>query len=100
MRKTWNAVSSERNTDVDEIAASPRGQVRSQLSDSPACQSRKTVASAVCVFLPNRAEDCYTVEYEGRIHIVERVPARVSEETGEQYFTPETVGRINALHST
>ena len=39
----------------------------------------------------------YTLEYEGRVYIVKHVPARVSEETGEQYFAPETVERIHAL---
>ena len=39
----------------------------------------------------------YTIEYEGNVYIVEHVPARVSPETGEQYFAPETVERIRAL---
>ena len=39
----------------------------------------------------------YTVEYGGQIFIVEHVPAKVSQETGEQYFAPETVERIRAL---
>jgi len=39
----------------------------------------------------------YTVEYGGRVYIFEHVPAKVSEETGEQYFAPETVEHIRAL---
>jgi YgiT-type zinc finger domain-containing protein len=39
----------------------------------------------------------YTLEYEGRIYIIEHVPAKVSDETGEQYFEPETVERVRAL---
>jgi YgiT-type zinc finger domain-containing protein len=39
----------------------------------------------------------YTLEVEGRIVIVENVPARVCEETGEQYFSPETVERLQQL---
>ncbi len=39
----------------------------------------------------------YTLEYEGQIYIIEHVPAKVSEETGEQYFAPDTVERIRAL---
>lgn len=39
----------------------------------------------------------YTLEYEGKFYIVEHVPARVCKETGEQYFAPETVERIQAL---
>lgn len=33
----------------------------------------------------------YTLELEGKFYIVENVPARVNEETGEQYFAPDTV---------
>jgi YgiT-type zinc finger domain-containing protein len=39
----------------------------------------------------------YTVELGGRFYIVEHVPARVCQETGEQFFSPETVERIQAL---
>ncbi len=43
------------------------------------------------------AKVTYTVEYDGRVYIVEHVPAKVSQETGEQYFAPETVERIRTL---
>jgi hypothetical protein len=33
----------------------------------------------------------YTLEFEGKFYIVENVPARVNEETGEQFFSPSTV---------
>ena len=36
----------------------------------------------------------YTLEHAGRFYIVENVPARVDEETGEQYFAPSTVERL------
>ncbi len=36
----------------------------------------------------------YMLELEGRFFIVENVPARVNVETGEQYFSPETVERL------
>ena len=39
----------------------------------------------------------YTLEHEGRFYIIRHVPARVCEETGEQYFAPGTVERIQAL---
>ena len=39
----------------------------------------------------------YAVNYEGKVYIFEHVPARVSPETGEQYFPPETVQRIHTL---
>lgn len=42
-------------------------------------------------------EVSYAVEFGGRFYIVEHVPARVCEETGEQYFSPETVDRIQAI---
>lgn len=39
----------------------------------------------------------YTVEVDGRIIVIEHVPARVCVETGEQFFTPQTVERIHAI---
>jgi YgiT-type zinc finger domain-containing protein len=39
----------------------------------------------------------YTLEYDGKVFIVENVPARVCRETGEQYFAPETVERIQTI---
>lgn len=36
----------------------------------------------------------YVLEMEGRLLVIENVPARVSEDTGEQLFSPETVERI------
>ena len=41
--------------------------------------------------------DCrvtYTLAHEGQFYIVENVPARVDEETGEQFFAPATVERL------
>ena len=42
-------------------------------------------------------EVTYTIEHAGRFYIIEHVPARVCEETGEQFFSPETVEHIHAL---
>lgn len=42
-------------------------------------------------------EVTYTLELDGKFYIVEHVPARVCPETGEQFFSPETVERIQAL---
>ena len=36
----------------------------------------------------------YTLEMDGKFVIIENVPARVSVETGEQFFSPETVERL------
>lgn len=36
----------------------------------------------------------YSIELDGKFNIVENVPARVNEETGEQYFAPHTVEQI------
>lgn len=36
----------------------------------------------------------YILEKDGRLFVIENVPARVSLETGEQLFSPETVERI------
>ena len=39
----------------------------------------------------------YTLWHEGRLCVVENVPARVSTETGEQFFAPATVERLHAI---
>ncbi|MDL1910795.1 YgiT-type zinc finger protein [Chloroflexi bacterium CFX6] len=39
----------------------------------------------------------YTLEMEGRLIVIENVPARVNVETGEQLFAPETVERLQKL---
>ena len=39
----------------------------------------------------------YTLEHQGKFYIVENVPARVCQETGEQYFAPETVEHLQEL---
>ena len=36
----------------------------------------------------------YTLEMNGKFVIIENVPARVCEETGEQFFSPDTVERL------
>jgi YgiT-type zinc finger domain-containing protein len=43
------------------------------------------------------AQVTYTLEVGGKFCIVENVPARVCRETGEQFFSPETVEHIQAL---
>ena len=39
----------------------------------------------------------YTVQVGGKIVIVENVPARVCVETGEQFFSPETVELLQKM---
>lgn len=39
----------------------------------------------------------YTLEMDGKLHVVENVPARVDEETGERYFAPHTAERLQAI---
>ncbi len=39
-------------------------------------------------------EVTYTLELKGQFMIVEHVPARVSLRTGERFFSPETVERL------
>ena len=36
----------------------------------------------------------YTLEMDGKFYIIENVPARVCKETGEQFFSPDTVERL------
>ncbi len=39
----------------------------------------------------------YTLLHEGKFYIIEHVPARVDVITGEQYFSPHTVERLQQI---
>ena len=39
----------------------------------------------------------YSLEVEGRFLVVEQVPARVSLRSGERFFAPETVERLQGI---
>ena len=39
----------------------------------------------------------YTLEMEGKFIIIENVPARVCLETGERFYSPETVERLQRI---
>ena len=39
----------------------------------------------------------YHIEFEGRLFLIENVPDRVNVETGEKYFSPETVERLQQV---
>lgn len=39
----------------------------------------------------------YSVDVNGRLVVVENVPARVNDETGERFFSPETVDRLQRI---
>jgi YgiT-type zinc finger domain-containing protein len=39
----------------------------------------------------------YALELDDKIYIVENVPARVDEETGEEFFSPSTVERLHQI---
>ena len=41
----------------------------------------------------------YTLEVDGKFYLIENVPARVNVETGEQYFSPKTVDRLQQVVS-
>jgi YgiT-type zinc finger domain-containing protein len=51
-----------------------------------------TMESAKETFVEQKVT--YTVEKDGKLFVVENVPARVCLETGEQFFTPETVEQL------
>jgi YgiT-type zinc finger domain-containing protein len=44
-----------------------------------------------------QTEVTYTLEHGGKFCLIEHVPARVCRETGEQFFSPETVEHIQSL---
>lgn len=39
----------------------------------------------------------YSLEINGKLFLIENVPARVNVETGEQFFAPETVERLQQI---
>jgi len=39
----------------------------------------------------------YTLEMDGKFIVVENVPARLCLETGERFFSPETVERLQQI---
>jgi YgiT-type zinc finger domain-containing protein len=42
-------------------------------------------------------EVTYSVEKDGQFFLIEKVPARVCQETGEQFFSPGTVDQIQRI---
>jgi len=46
-------------------------------------------------FVPEKVT--YTIDVDGKLLVIEHVPARVCLETGEQLFSAETVERIQHL---
>lgn len=42
-------------------------------------------------------EVTYTLELNGKVFLIEHVPARVNEETGEQFFSPSTLERLQQM---
>lgn len=39
----------------------------------------------------------YTLQINGKFVVIENVPARVNEETGEQFFSPSTVEQLQKM---
>lgn len=39
----------------------------------------------------------YTLQVGDRFFVIENVPARVSQRTGERFFAPDTVERVQAI---
>ncbi len=44
-----------------------------------------------------KKEVIYHIELDGRLFLIENVPARVNVETGEKHFSPETVERLQQV---
>ncbi len=42
-------------------------------------------------------KETYHIELDGRLLLVENVPARLNFETGEKHFSPETVERLQRV---
>jgi hypothetical protein len=39
----------------------------------------------------------YTLLKDGKLYVIEKVPARVNLETGEKFFSPQTVERLQHI---
>lgn len=39
----------------------------------------------------------YTIERDGKLFVIENVPARVCIETGEEFFSPDTVAQLQRI---
>jgi hypothetical protein len=39
----------------------------------------------------------YTLQLNDKFYLIENVPARVNEETGERYFEPEVVAKLHQI---
>jgi hypothetical protein len=39
----------------------------------------------------------YTLLKDGKLYVIEKVPARVNVETGEQFFSPQTVEQLQHI---
>ncbi|WP_031387613.1 YgiT-type zinc finger protein [Desulfonatronum thiodismutans] len=39
----------------------------------------------------------YTLQLDGKFYVIENVPAQVCKETGEEFFSPETVEHIHEM---
>jgi YgiT-type zinc finger domain-containing protein len=50
--------------------------------------------------MPVKKQVTYTLELNGKIFVIENVPARVDEETGEQFFAPSTVEHLQQISIT
>ena len=48
---------------------------------------------------PIETKVTYSLEINGQFFLIENVPARVNQETGEQFFSPATVERIQKIIS-
>lgn len=39
----------------------------------------------------------YTLQLDGKFYLIENVPARVNEETGERHFEPDVVAKLQQI---
>ena len=53
--------------------------------------------SAICNEILIDQKVTYTLEMDGKMFIIKNVPARVNVETGEQFFSPKTVDRLQQI---
>ena len=48
----------------------------------------------LCAGPVEEKEVAYMIEYQGRFHVIENVPAKVCLQCGERLYSPETVRKI------
>jgi YgiT-type zinc finger domain-containing protein len=90
-----NAMSSVRKN--LELGKRPETSLTAGMLDEEFDRCVKQIGLQTCDEEFRKKKVTYTLEHDGHFYLVENVPARISPETGEQFFSPETVQRLQSF---